>query len=383
MKILQVCPKFHHSVASGSTKVAYNISTKLASKGHLVVVYTSDMKDKYTRIGYGVENINGVMVHRFRSFGNIITREVKIIITPRIIWSLKRKLKSFDVIHIHEYRSFQNILVHYYAKKYGIPYILQTHGSLPKTGAWRKLKYSYDVLFGYKLLRDASKVISLSHMEADQYRNMGVSEEKIKIIPNGIDLTEYDDLPLKGYFKKRYNISEDVNIILYLGRIHESKGLDLLAEAFRIITKALDKVMLVMVGPDDGFEAKFTRLISDFGLTEKVLLTGFVEKKEKLAALVDCAVFVTPRFSGFPITFLEVCLIGKPIVTTKNELNWINKVGYIVNFSSKTFAEAIIYLLINEDIREKMGQYARYLVINKFNIENTVESLEELYKEIS
>jgi glycosyltransferase involved in cell wall biosynthesis len=95
---------------------------------------------------------------------------------------------------------------------------LQVHGSLPRIGAKQQLKWIYDVLFGYRLLRDASKVIALTRVEAEQYRRMGVPEEKIAIIPNGIDLSEYAELPPKGVFKKKFNIPEDRKIILYLGQ---------------------------------------------------------------------------------------------------------------------------------------------------------------------
>lgn len=60
---------------------------------------------------------------------------------------------------------------------------------------------------------------------------MKVSSEKIAIIPNGIDLSEYTNLPPKGLFKKKFNIPESKKIILYLGRIHKTKD--------RIITQGL------------------------------------------------------------------------------------------------------------------------------------------------
>ncbi|MGB9726468.1 MAG: glycosyltransferase, partial [Fervidicoccaceae archaeon] len=228
MKILQVCPKFHPFAASGSTMVAYQISKELARRGHLVVVYTSNMKDRYTKLGSGFEKRDGVRIYRFRSIGTVVTRNMKIFITPQIILSLKKRLRSFDVVHLHEYRSFQNVIVHYYAKRYGVPYVLHAHGSLPRVGSWRILKWIYDALFGYRLLREASKVIALSHIEAEQYRSMGVPEEKIAIIPNGIDLSEYANLPPKGSFKRKFNIPDDKKIILYLGRIHKTKGIDFL-----------------------------------------------------------------------------------------------------------------------------------------------------------
>jgi len=238
---------------------------------------------------------------------------------------LSEIVKYVDVVHMHDYPSSLNIYAARYARKYDVPYVVQAHGSLPRIMAKQRLKWIYDVFFGYRLLRDASRVIALSQMEACQYRGMGVPDEKIAVIPNGIDLSEYSDLPPKGSFKKKFSIDDDEKIVLYLGRIHKRKGLDLLAEAFSIVSKEMEDARLVLVGPDDSYAATFSRLISDIGIEEKVLLTSFVEKKDKLAALVDSDVFVTPRFYGFPVTFLEACLAGCPIVTTSDKLDWIHK----------------------------------------------------------
>jgi len=382
MKILQICPKFHYSAASGSTRVAYSISEKLASRGHSVTVYTSNMWNKYTRVGSGVEEIHEVKVHRFQTIGTMVTREMKIFVTPMIIPRLKSEIRFFDVIHLHEYRSFQNIVVHHYARKYDVPYVLQAHGTLPRIGK-EALKLLYDVSFGYKILKDATKVIALSQMEAQQYRDMGVPEEKIAVIPNGIELSEYADLPTKGSFKRKFGVDENEKIVTYLGRIHESKGLDLLAKAFEIVLRDFSNVWLVVIGPDDGYASIFSKLISGLEMKGKVLLTGFVEKKDKLAALIDSDIFVTPRFHGFPVTFLEACLAGCPIVTTSTELDWIhNNVGYVVENSPIALARAISKILQDGGMSEKFQRNCRSTIKN-FDISRIASLFENSYEAVS
>ncbi|MHA1833646.1 MAG: glycosyltransferase [Candidatus Baldrarchaeia archaeon] len=387
MKILQVCPKFHHSVASGSTKVAYCISKELARRGHSVTVYTSDMKDKYTIIDHGVEEKDGVKVHRFQSVGTIATRETKIFVTPTIIPNLKKGTRSFDVIHIHEYRSFQGIVVHHYAKKYNVPYVLQAHGSLPRIVAWRRLKWGYDVLFGYRLLRDASKVVALSRVEAQQYKAMGVPEEKIAIIPNGIDLSEYADLPPKGSFKKKFNIPKDRKIILYLGRIHKTKGIDFLIRAYTHLKNEMNfkDAILVIAGPDDGYLNETKVLANSLGVCSSITFTGFISNKDKLGALVDADVFVTPSFYGFPMTFLEACVAGTPIITTSlgDVLEWIDRnVGFVVQPTPHDLAEAIYRIISNNDLRKKFSGNCIKVVRSNFLLEKVVERVEKVYEEV-
>ena len=71
---------------------------------------------------------------------------------------------------------------------------------------------------------------------------MGVSEDKIEIIPNGVDLSEFENLPRRGGFKRKYDLGDDQRIILYLGRINKIKGLDLLARAFTDLLKSFKDI---------------------------------------------------------------------------------------------------------------------------------------------
>jgi len=103
----------------------------------------------------------------------MLTKKLKLFITPHFIFHVKERIKTFDIIHLHEYYTFQNVVIRHYAKRYKLPFVLQVHGSLTRTDPWRRLKLIYHVLFGYKLLRDASKVIALNKVEAEQYMRIG------------------------------------------------------------------------------------------------------------------------------------------------------------------------------------------------------------------
>lgn len=385
MRVLQLVYAFYPPYSeSGNSRVAYEISKGLARRGHDVTVCTTNVLagEKTFEPKKKEYEIEGIKVHYHK---NLIYKPhtlVPILYSQGVIGEIRKDIPNYDVIHLHENRFYTSILLHHYAKKYGIPYVLQAHGDLPRIPK-HSLKMLFDVFFGYRLLRDAAKVIALNHIEAEQYKSMGIPDEKIAIIPNGIDLSEYDDLPPEGSFKKEFEIKDTEKIVLYLGRIHESKGLGLLAKAFSFITKDLDSVRLVVIGPDDGYLASFLNAISDLGLEEKVLLPGLVSKEVKFAALVDSDVFVTPRFSGFPIVFLEACLAGCPIVTASNELDWIhNNVGYVAKSSPVSIANAVLSILQNEGLQEKFRNNCRRAVEN-FDVSKIVPQLENIYKEIA
>jgi glycosyltransferase involved in cell wall biosynthesis len=384
MRILIVSPKFHQSVASGSAKVAYDVAKELGKKGHLITVYTSDMKDPFNRTkNCERERIKGVIVHYFRSVGTFAIKKMKIFITPMIAFRIRNEIQNFDVIHLHEYRSFLNIIVAYYAKKYNVPYILQAHGSLPRIMGNHMLKWIYDVLFGRRLLRDASRVIALSKVEAEQYKTMGVPDAKINVIPNGIDLSEYNDLPSKGSFKKKYGLEEDKKIVLYLGRINRIKGVDTLVRAFEEISKKLDFVKLVIVGPDDGYLYEITALIKALGMESNVLVTGPLYGNDKLKAYVDASVYVLPsRYETCPLTAIESLACGTPIILTENcgiAQYFGDKIAIFAKPNPKHLSEILFQILQREDIQTSANDCKS--VTREFDISKVILQLEKVYKE--
>jgi glycosyltransferase involved in cell wall biosynthesis len=377
LRILFVIPYFYPAeFFGGPVKVAFDIGKELIKRGHEVEVYTSDAKDLTHRVDNPYAEIEGMKVHYLKNSSMFLVSQSKLFVTPDLLKTLISNLKSFDVIHVHEYTTFQNIILHKYAKKYGIPYVLQAHGSLPRINR-RARKWAYDAFFGSYLLKDASKVIALNRREVKQYEERGVPVDRIEIVPNGIELSNYLDLPSRGYFRKKFDIDEDEKVILYLGRMHESKGLNLLIAAFSIILKKVNRSRLVIMGPDDGYALTLHRLISAFGIEEKVIITGFVEKLDKIAGLMDSDVFVTPRFDGFPVTFLEACLAKCPIVTTSNDLDWIdNNVGFVTKETPISFSEGVLKIIDNEMIRETLRSNCTDTV-RKFDISLVTQHIEE------
>ena len=363
------------------------ISKELAKRGHKVIVYTSDVDDDYSRVSENIKEIDGIEVHYFRNL-TTKTTPYKVFIVPSMVSTLKKTIKSFDVVHIHGHRSFQNPAICKLSKSKAVPYIIHAHGTLPRIMAKQRLKWIYDVLFGYRLLRDASRVIALNQMEAEQYRGMGVPEEKIAVIPNGIDLSEYADLPLKGSFKKKFNINDDEKIVLYLGRIHKIKGIDILVEAFADIVEKLEGVRLVVVGPDDGHLGELEVLTNDLKIKDNVLILGPLYDKDKLEAYVDADVCVLPsRYETFPMSLLEAYACANPIVCSKvcglKDLVIDDVTGLLVEEENVSqLAHSILSMLNDGDRAKEMGMRGRRFVEENFTLEKTVSKLEKIYEDI-
>jgi glycosyltransferase involved in cell wall biosynthesis len=378
MKILQVIPRFN-PVLGGGVDVVFNVSRFLAKRGHEITIITTNYKfdEKYANI---IEK-EGVEVIPFKYIANVCL----FIPSPGMKKWLSKNINKYDIIHMNGARAYQNNIVHKYAKKSGVPYVLQAHGSILRILVRQNIKKLYDLVWGNKILDSASKVIALTHSEGEAYKKMGVNKDKIEIVPNGIDLSKFSDLPKKGEFRKRYSIQDDEKIVLYLGRLHKSKGIDLLIEAFSELIIQLDNVKLMLVGPDDGYWLTLEKRAEELKIKDKVIFTGLVSEEEKMMAFIDADVFVTPRFYGFPITFVESCACGLPIITTNegDKLDWIhNNVGYVTDYNRDQLKDAILNILRNERIRQGFSKKAKSLVHEEFNWSKIAGQLETVYLDV-
>lgn len=393
LKILQVSSiSYPIYCSSGSARVAYDVSKMLAHRGHQVLLFATnrslgmnffpdDIICNYNRIK---------MFHAHRMFSSIFDRHSIHITSYNSTLFLKKVIKTSEIIHIHDYRSLQSAVAYKFAKKYGVPFVLQAHGSLPRIMAKHRLKWIYDVFFGYKLLRDASKVIALSSMEAKQYRYMGVPEEKIEVIPNGIDLSKYGNLPSNDVFKKKFNIDEDKKIILYLGRITHVKGINFLMKAYTYLIRNMtyNNVVLVIAGPDSGYLGTIRELADSLKIADNVVFTGVLSENEKISAYVDSSIVVNvePR-NVFGLVPLEAVACATPVVVSKgnaiSEVICDGKFGFSVKYGDvNELAETMGKMLTDSELLREMGQRGRRFVFGNCNWTDAVTKLEKVYEKI-
>jgi len=376
MKILMVISYFAPKWG-GDVNVCENISKSLAELGHDVTILTTNYEIDENFVE--ATRKNGVKVTVLPSLAHLGL----FIITPTLNSWLKKNINTFDILHVHHSRSFFNIFVCFHARKNSIPYIIQSHGNTLLHHDKILLKKVYDTLWGTYDLQNASNVIALTESEIKQYQFRGVSHQKICLIPNGVDLNEFKNLPKNGEFRKKFHIQTDYKIILYIGRLHGTKGLDLLIDAFYDLINRTPDTRLVIAGPDDGYLPTLLEKIQNLDLQNEIFVMGFITNEEKIQAFIDSDVFVTPCYNGFPVTFLEACACGTPIVTTKkgDVLEWIdNKVGFVVDYDKDQLCKKIQEIVTNEHLKKKFGDEGKKLIIERYNWTKIVSEFERTYE---
>jgi glycosyltransferase involved in cell wall biosynthesis len=378
MRVLQVIPYFAPSMG-GTVAAIHGLSRALVKKGCEVEILTTDYKldEEFVKIVRN-EGIGVTLVKCDLALGLFL-------VSPSMKSWLRTRIKDFDIIHMHEFRSYQNNIVRAHARRNHIPYVVQPHGSILPFFEKKKLKLLYDFPWGRRILNEASAVIALNRMEERQCLSMGVKEDRIRIIPNGISASEFENLPERGAFRTKFGIGLDWPVVLYLGRIHRIKGLDLLLAAFAPLAKELKNARLIIAGPDDGFLRELENQARSLGIEDRIITTGPLYDREKLEAYVDADAYVLPsQYEIFGITILEAASCGTPVVATKRcgISDFVVRIGYVVDYDSQELGKAILEAINTKKTNKDLAYNLRNLVKQEFQWDNLAEKLEDIYEEV-
>jgi glycosyltransferase involved in cell wall biosynthesis len=387
VNILQVIPVFNPpEFYGGSQRMAYQISKELVKRGHDVCVYTSDAKrgNLRERVDDGFERYEGINIIHFKHISYRLIEQIGFVITPGIGKSLERMGAYFDIIHLHEPRGYQHLSVWRFASKKKIPYVVHAHGVLRLGQMPQRL---YDFVCGKEVLRNAAMNIALNEAEVEDYEKSGVDRDKIRVIPNGIDLSQYIKLPLRGVFKSNFGVNADEKIILYVGRIERTKGIDFLVRCFaRLVGDEHQGLRLVIAGKDDGFLGTVKSLVHNLGVADLVFFSGALSEKDKISAYVDsvfCAYL--GQVEPFGLVPLEAAACGTPVIVSKGtymaKIVDEGKFGFSVKFGDVDGAVSVMKKLLDDNLSNDMSSRAIDCA-KQFSIQKTVDKIENLYFEI-
>lgn len=388
-RILHIVPYFNPAWAyGGPVRVAYELNKRLVERGHDVLIYTTDALDAHNRSQVGEQIVDGVKVLRVRNLSNTLAWN-RLFIPMNFGFGLPRLMRNFDVIHLHEFRTLQNVYALPGLERYDLPYIVMPQGGLPPELRRTAIKYVYDAIYGRRLLRKASRLHALTEMERRQYVDLNLSTDRIMIIPNGIDVTAFDFETDPVDFKRRYDIPDGRPVVGFLARLSPIKGPEFLVEAFARVLSRYPGAILVLVGPDDGSQAALEQQIARLGIGHAVRFVGYVgTTEEKAAAYRAFDVYVLPsRYEIQGITPLEALLNETPTITTdrcgsSEQLASAGIARYVTFGDVETLAHAIETVLSAPEHARQEARRGRRYVIENFNWDTLVDQWIEVYRTI-
>lgn len=356
MKILHIIDQISQKTGGGASKVAFELARAQAQLGHDVTIYTTDYNAKEQVAPPSFKLV------KFRNWFNLFG---SLSIAPGLLFAKY----NYDIMHLHNYRTIVNL----FASLRRRPNILQAHGSsMPIVG---KTKPIHDAVWNGTILKAVDYCIADADVEVQHYLTEGAKRENITIIPVGVSLDECNPLPPR--------IPKDHKTILFLGRIHTVKGIDLLIRAFSFISDT-QKVRLQISGVDYGYQDEVKALIKQLGLEDLVDYTGPLYGTDKTKAFVDADVFVMPsRYEMWGITFMEALACGTQVVMTDTcEASKVlpSECGIVVPLTDSAIAEGIMVAL-NNNYGNRHREYRRQWVA-QYSWQNIAQQIIKLYQEV-
>jgi glycosyltransferase involved in cell wall biosynthesis len=387
MKILLGVVYYEHAWAyGGPPRVVFDLARALVQRGHDVTVVTTDALDQGKRIAELEEVSHGVRVVRFRNLSNRVAFHLKIFLPLGMRSWLRQHVREYDVVHLFDARTLLNGWAAEAAVDSGVPFFASVWGSLPRGDGWRGLiKDVYDHSFGPTHYHKAAGFLAQNEHEAELYAEYGAPRERIQIWPLAVDPADFDKLPARGAFRARLGIGADVPLVLFVGRIHELKGLDPLLRAFAAAKRKVPAAQIAVVGRDDGYLAQMNALARELGIEASLHFVGPLYGDEVIPAYVDASVFaITPtHFEETSLASLAACAAGTPIlINDRCGVPWLDEydAGRCVPHSQEALNAALSELLADRAALARMGANARRMIAERFLMPRVVDQLVGLYR---
>ena len=365
----------------GPARVIYDHSSVAIARGHQVTILSPiSLFDEVYPVPDGVELI---ICKRTTPISNFFPE-----FSIEAYKYLKNHIHEFDIIHCHGIFHFGSIAPFLLNTK--IPVAITLHGLLDvwalNNGAFKKKVFSW--LIQRRLLQKAALVhIYNSKEKVDLEKYLGRNHQNVVIIPNGIRLTEMAILPPKNRFRNQFKISLDKKIVLFMGRINIKKGLDLLLPAFKKYSESYQDSVLVIAGPDDGFQSEVESFITKNSLQNQILLVGMLTGETKKAAFSDATVFTLPSYSeGFSIAVLEA-MAARVSALVSNQIGFDGNIEkYNAAFEAELTVDGIYSglstLLQNESYRNEVAENAHKMVLELYDVEVVATELLKAFEAI-
>lgn len=368
MKVIQLCPMFPYH--GGVERHVFETSRKLQERGIDVEVYATDPTGKLPKL----ENVEGITVHRFRSFApnNVY------FFAPKLFSALK-EVNNVDIIHAHTYQAYPSLAAALAKKQNKVPLVFTPHfhpvgGTLLRSA----LQKIYGILGGYTF-DQADVIIAVSRYERSILSFIfGVDQKKIACVPNGVDVNKFNYSYLKCKSSKQ-------KIVLYVGRLEKYKGVQYLIHAFTRINKEHPDSKLIVVGAG-VYNTNLITLVNKLGLRDKVIFLKNVSESKLLQVYASSDVFVMlSEYEAFGISVVEAMASCIPVVVTKvggiSEIVQNGYNGFLVDYPPdvEAVSELVTNLLRHEDLSSKIGINARKTVFDLFTLDQTVRGLLDIY----
>lgn len=366
--------------AGGPPAAVKGLSGELVRLGHQTAIWTTEagVESGVSEIAEGVE---------IRSFP--LDGLKKWFYAPLMGKALRSEAAGFDIVHIHGVWLYPTTAAARTCRTGDVPYLIRPCGMLSRFSLARKSlkKRLYGFAVERSNLSGAAAVHFTSEREASESFLFGARPPTV-VVPNGVPIAdEPDGADRSGEFREKYGIGGR-RYILYLGRLSEKKGLDLLCDGFLAAIGESSDVCLALAGPDEEPYARALKeRTSEARRRGRIVFTGYLEGAEKQAAFSGAELFAHPSFDeNFGMSIVEAMAAGLPVLVSDGvDLHGEiaeSGAGCVVPLEVGKVAEGLRRLLGAPEAARKMGQRGRRLARERFGLRLVGDGMVRAYRRI-
>jgi len=391
MKIALVCPASLPATQFGGILfLSVHIAKYLSNIGHKITIYTTNLDFANNASTFNKklptqEKIENYLIKRT----NVWFSTFLFFVNPGMYKQMMND--DFDIIHVIGVRSFQAFIATLVSKRKKIPLVisdqggLTTHPDLKKSSLIKRILIQIQKPLIKFVINNSTKIIAANEYEKKIFLNF-CDESKIVIVKNGIDLNELKHIETN--FQEKYSIDE--KFILFLGRFHTVKGIDTLLESFHQIknNNLLKNIKLVIMGVDFGYQNVMEQKISEFELSEKLLIIKKPPREDVISAYENCEFLVLPsKWELSPLTPLEGFAFKKTVISTTahgipHTIQHNENCILVKPENPSELSDAILNLLNDEKKCQDLGNSGYNLVNSICNSERMVIDTLSVYKQL-
>ena len=293
------------------------------------------------------------------------------------------------MIGLHSIYSFPVLLGCVIARLQKKPYVIWPNGVLApvQRRISSKKKWIYDSLITRRLINGAAAIFFSARGEHEETRGLGLTAPSV-VVPTPFPASEFAVLPERGSFRARYFNGHKGPMLLFLARLNAKKGLDILLQTMARVVARRPEVRLAIVGPPDppSYVEKVHQWIIENHVQTTTIVTGAVTASSRLEAMADADIFVLPsEAENFGFSVFEAMASRVPVVVS-DTLNYAEEIqdsgaGFSVARNPDRFADAILHLVDNPELRREMGKKGLEMALrfspeaNGGNVERVLNSV--------
>jgi glycosyltransferase involved in cell wall biosynthesis len=308
---------------------------------------------------------------------------------PGLVFTLAGILRRerVDIVHSHNWPTFFHTVLA--AKLARVPVIV--HGEHGRESQEVDRKWKSRLARKFLYARTDQVVTVAQDLKDIVVREFGVPPGKVKVIPNGVDLDKFENLPEAAALREKFGLPKEGPLIGTIAHLRPVKDMPTLFRAFAAVFRKRRDACLVVAGtaeaPDDPVHREVERLIREGGLEGNVRFLG--QTAEAPALLSILSVYVNSSLTeGMSNTILEAMAAGVPVVATSvggnPELVRDGENGYLFPARDDgTCALKILQLLENPGLGRDMGRRSRARVLEKHSFARMIRENEDMYRTLA